>query len=679
MGLCFAPDCGMIIIRCRPVLRGAGFDSDTDEPERAAAWFRREVRMKVVVIGGVAAGTKAAAKLKREQPDAQVVIYTKGQDISYAGCGLPYYVGGGIATREELIVNTPQKYAGLTRVQVFTGREAVAMDAAAKTVTLRAVDTGIEETETYDKLILAVGAEPFVPPVPGKDLPGVFTLRTPDDAIALRDWVDKNGCRRAVVVGGGFIGLEAAENLVAKGLNVTVADMASQLMPNIFDPEMAGYVKTKLQQAGVRVLTGTALQGITGNGKAELQQAGVRVLTGTALQGITGNGKAEGVTTDAGTLPADVVVLAIGIRPATAFLADSGLDMFKGTIKVDNKQQTNLPDVYAVGDCAMVFNALTGKPQWSAMGSTANITGRCLARNLAGHESLYGGCLGTGVVRLMEGLNAGRTGLTEAQARDAGYDPVTVVCVTDDKAHYFPGADSFITKLIADKATHKLLGIQVLGGGAVDKMVDIAVTGISMGATLETFNTLDFAYAPPFSTAIHPFVQACYILENKLSGAFETFTPAQYAAGEAKDYRVLDAHPAATLPDFDDEYFKTNCERLRMSHTINQAYPMADSVMYSYAAYMLTSLEFETVVNSDFIDNREWYFGRLQPRFDRLQSDIDNLTTAIYEDLQKNSATFDRGFYRSLRRGRGLKRRRRGTDRQRDDSQHLRHQGRGND
>ena len=524
MGLCFAPDCGMIIIRCRPVLRGAGFDSDTDEPERAAAWFRREVRMKVVVIGGVAAGTKAAAKLKREQPDAQVVIYTKGQDISYAGCGLPYYVGGGIATREELIVNTPQKYAGLTRVQVFTGREAVAMDAAAKTVTLRAVDTGIEETETYDKLILAVGAEPFVPPVPGKDLPGVFTLRTPDDAIALRDWVDKNGCRRAVVVGGGFIGLEAAENLVAKGLNVTVADMASQLMPNIFDPEMAGYVKTKLQQAGVRVLTGTALQSITGNGTA------------------------ESVTTDAGNLPADVVVLAIGIRPATAFLADSGLDMFKGTIKVDNKQQTNLPDVYAVGDCAMVFNALTGNPQWSAMGSTANITGRCLARNLAGHKSLYGGCLGTGVVRLMEGLNAGRTGLTEAQAKDAGYDPVTVVCVTDDKAHYFPGADSFITKLIADKATHKLLGIQVLGGGAVDKMVDIAVTGISLGATLETFNTLDFAYAPPFSTAIHPFVQACYILENKLSGAFETFTPAQYANGEAAGYQVIDVQPAPAIP-----------------------------------------------------------------------------------------------------------------------------------
>ena len=480
--------------------------------------------MKVIVIGGVAAGTKAAAKLKREQPDAQVVLYTKGRDISYAGCGLPYYVGGAIPTREDLIVNTPAKYAGLTGVEVVTGQEAVAMDAAAKTVTLCAADTGAEQTERYDKLILAVGAEPFVPPIPGTALPGVFTMRTPDDAIAARAWAEQNDCRRAVVVGGGFIGLEVAENLMAKGLSVTVVDMAAQLMPNIFDPEMAAYVKRRLQAKGMQVRTGMALKSITGGDRA------------------------TGIDTDAGSIPADLVVLAIGVRPATGFLQNSGLEMFKGTILVDEKQQTNLPDVCAVGDCVMVHNTLTGKPQWSAMGSTANLTGRCLARNLSGHEAIYGGCLGTGVVRLLDDLNAGRTGLTEAQAKDAGYDPVTVFCITDDKAHYYPGADSFYTKLIADRATHKLLGIQVLGAGAVDKMVDIAVTGIAMGARLEDFDTLDFAYAPPFSTAIHPFVQACYILENKLSGAFETFTPAQYAAGAAADYQVIDVQPAPAIP-----------------------------------------------------------------------------------------------------------------------------------
>ena len=202
--------------------------------------------MKIVVIGGVAAGTKAAAKLKREQPDAEVVLFSKSRDISYAGCGLPYYLGGEIPDREDLIVNTPAKYAGLTRVQVFTGQEAVALNAAAHTVTVRDTGTGIAREEAYDRLILAVGAEPFVPDVPGTSLPGVFTMRTPDDAIAARDWAAQNQCRRAVVVGGGFIGLEVAENLLARGLQVTVVDMVPQLMPNIFEPFMAVYVNRRL-------------------------------------------------------------------------------------------------------------------------------------------------------------------------------------------------------------------------------------------------------------------------------------------------------------------------------------------------------------------------------------------------------------------------------------------------
>ena len=480
--------------------------------------------MNVIVLGGVAAGTKAAAKLKREDRSANVTIYTKSRDISYAGCGLPYYVGGSIETRDELIVNTPEKYRRLTGVEVVTGTEAIHVDAQTKTVQLRDLDSGEIRSAGYDRLILAVGAEPFVPEVSGVALPGVYTMRTPDDAIGLRSYVEQNHCRSAVVVGGGFIGLEIAENLMTKGLAVTVVDMAEQLMPNIFDPEIADYVRRNLQSRGMRICTGTALKGINGDEKA------------------------TGVETDAGTLNADVVVLAIGVRPATGFLADSGLEMRKGNIVVDDHQKTNLPDIYAVGDCAMVHNRITGKSQWSAMGSTANITGRCLAKNLTGSDSPYAGCMGTGVVRLAEGLNAGRTGLTETQAKDAGYDVENVLCVTDDKAHYYPDASSFVTKLIADRQSHRLLGIQVIGAGAVDKMVDIAVTGIAMNAKVEDFDTLDFAYAPPFSTAIHPFVQACYILENKLSGAFETFTPAQYAAGEARDYRVIDAHPTATIP-----------------------------------------------------------------------------------------------------------------------------------
>ena len=474
--------------------------------------------MKVIIAGGVAAGTKAAAKLKRECPDAQVELYTKGTDISYAGCGLPYYIGGVIGDREALIVNTPQKFMGLTGGSVHTGCEVTALDAAAKTV----VAGG--ETVSYDKLILAVGAEPVVPPVAGTQLRGVFTVRTPDDAIGLRDYIQAERCQRAVVVGGGFIGLEVAENLMKQGLSVTLMDMADQLMPNILDPEMADYACRQLRKDGLRILTGTPLKAIEG---------GV---------------KAEGVQTGMGRLPAELVVLAVGIRPATDFLRGSGLELEKGAIVTDALHRTNLPDVYAVGDCALVHNRLTGKPQWSAMGSTANIAGRALALELAGEARPYPGCLGTGVVKLNDHLNAARTGLTEAQARDAGYDAESVVCVLDDKAHYYADADSFVLKLIADRRDHKLLGLQVLGAGAVDKAADVAVMAISMGTTLEQLLPMDFAYAPPFSTAIHPVAAAAGILLNKLAGKLNSFTPAQYAAGGAKGYRLLDAHPQPTIP-----------------------------------------------------------------------------------------------------------------------------------
>ncbi|MDD6033655.1 MAG: FAD-dependent oxidoreductase, partial [Oscillospiraceae bacterium] len=474
--------------------------------------------MRIIVIGGVAAGTKTAAKLMRQDPGASVTICTRSRDISYAGCGLPYYVGGSIESREELIVNTPEKFTGLTGVQVRTGMEAVSVDPAAKTVSF-----ANGETLSYDKLVIATGAEPFLPDVPGTGLSGVFTVRTPDDAIGMRDYIDANGCRTAVVAGAGFIGLEMAENLAARGLRVTVADMASQVMPGLFDPDMASYIRRRLQEKGIRVVTGAALEEITGDGSA------------------------AGIRTSVGSFPGDLVVLALGIRPCTGFLNGSGIELERGAVVVDEHQKTSVSDIYAAGDCALVRSRITGRAQWSAMGSTANITGRLLARNLTGETLSYGGCLGTGVVKLTADLNAGRTGLTEEQAKAAGFDPVSITCVSDDKPHYYPGASSFVTKLIADRTSHKLLGLQVLGG-AVDKMVDIAVTGITLGAALEDFDTMDFAYAPPFSTAIHPFVQACYILENKLSGAYESMTPAEYAAGKARGYKVVDVSPAPTIP-----------------------------------------------------------------------------------------------------------------------------------
>lgn len=471
--------------------------------------------MKILVIGGVAAGTKVAAKLKREDRGAEVRILVKDKDISYAGCGLPYYVGGVIADRGALIVNTPEKFSALTGAAVLTGKEAVSLDREAKLVTAVDTETGEREAYSYDKLVIATGASPVAPPFPGINLKNVFFMRKPEDAVSLRAAVDTGEIRRAVVCGGGFIGLEVAENLAAKGVRVSVIDMAEQILPG-FDPEMAAYAERHLADHGIACFTGAKLEEIIGGEKVEK------------------------IRTDKRAMKADAVVLSLGIRPNTAFLAGSGIELAPGgTIKVDGQMRTNDPDVYAVGDCAMVTNRVTGAPAWSPMGSSANIEGRLAARVLAGEALSYPGVLGTGVCKLPE-LNVGRTGLTEAAAKEAGYDVVTVTAVVDDKAHYYPGASNFIVKMIADRQSGKFLGLQVLGKGAVDKMVDIAVVALTLGASLHDLENMDLAYAPPFSTAIHPFAHTLNVLLNKISGGLDSFTPAEYAAGLADDYKIVD-------------------------------------------------------------------------------------------------------------------------------------------
>lgn len=471
--------------------------------------------MKVLVLGGVAAGTKIAAKLMREDRSNEVIVLNKGKNISYAGCGLPYYVGHVIEDKDQLIVNTPEKYSKLTGVSVLTETEAVKVDPQAKTVIGIDLKTGEEKSYAYDKLVISVGASPIKPPIEGCDLENVFFMRTPEDAIKLREVVDTKEIKRAVVVGAGYIGLEIAENLKLQGIRPFVLDMAEHALPG-FDAEMAGYLEGKLQESGIPVVTGVTVTGLEGDGKVEK------------------------VVTSKKTYKADLVVLSAGIRPNTAFLEGSGIEMFKGTILTNEYGETNIPDIYAAGDCAMVHNALTQKSAWSPMGSTANISGRLIAQNIMGANLGYRGVLGTAVCKL-PGLNVGRTGLTEAQAAAEGYQPVSVITVVDDKAHYFPGAGSFIIKMIADKDSLRLLGVQVIGAGAVDKVVDIAVTGIMLKGTLPDLADMDLAYAPPFSTAIHPFEHTLNVLMNKITGKFETFTPVEYSAGAAEGYKVVDA------------------------------------------------------------------------------------------------------------------------------------------
>ena len=473
--------------------------------------------MKIVVLGGVAAGTKVAAKLKRENRDNEVVIYTKEKEISYAGCGLPYYIGGAIENRESLVVNTPQKYSSLTGVEVKTEMEAVSVDKDNKTVSFK---NG--ESVSYDKLIIATGASPIRPEVDGVDKEGVFTLRSVDDAVAIRSYAES--VKKAVIVGASFIGLEVAENLKARGLDVTIVDMASQILPGLFDPDMALYAKK------------------------EIQKTGIKIVLGAKLEAIIGGEKAEGVKTSVGSISGDMVVLALGVKPNTAFVSNLGLEMEKGAIVVDDKMRTNIDSVYAVGDCALVKNMITGKRQYSAMGSTANITGRILAKAISGEDATYKGCLGTAVIKASGTLNLGRTGLTMDKAKEEGYDPECVSVVLDDKPGYYPGSGNFVIKLIADRRDMKLLGVQVAGKGNVDKIVDSVVVGLNLGAKLSDFDSLDFSYAPPFSTALNPLQVASYVLENKISGVLDSFTPYEYMMGKAKGYTVIDVNNTPTIP-----------------------------------------------------------------------------------------------------------------------------------
>jgi NADPH-dependent 2,4-dienoyl-CoA reductase/sulfur reductase-like enzyme/rhodanese-related sulfurtransferase len=472
--------------------------------------------MKVLIIGGVAAGTKVAAKLKRDNFEHDVTILTKSKDISYAGCGLPYYVGNVIQEANKLIVNTPDSFHKLTGVNVIVETEVTQVNPEEKYVEAICLKTQEKMRCEYDKLVIASGAEAVRPNIEGADLDNVFFMRTPEDAYVLRDAIETGNIKRAVIVGGGYVGLEIAENLNSQGVRAVVIDMAKHILPG-FDDEISEYVENHLAEQGIPILTETRLEAILGDGKVEK------------------------IKTDRRAMKADAVILCVGIKANTEYLKDSDIDLMPNkTVKVNEYLETNVKDIYAVGDCATVINRVTNKPYWSPMGSTANIAGRIAAKNIAGKKKAYPGVLGTSVVKLPE-LNAGRTGLTEKEANENGYNAESVVTVVDDKAHYYPDASSFIVKMIADKDTKKLLGLQVFGKGQVDKMVDIAVAAITMGATLEDVENMDLAYAPPFSTAIHPFSHTVNILLNKLNGEFETVTPADFSKEKAEGFKLIDA------------------------------------------------------------------------------------------------------------------------------------------
>lgn len=477
--------------------------------------------MNVLVIGGVAAGTKTAAKLKRENRDFNVTLITKGENISYAGCGLPYYVGGVIEDKSDLIVNTPKSFSDLTQVEVKTSVEALEIDKDKKIVKAFDIQNKKEIIFNYDKLVIATGADPIKPPIEGIDLEGVFYMRTPDDAIAVREVVETNNVKRAVVVGGGFIGLEVAENLHEMGVKTTLVEAMDHIMPG-FDDEVSSYVEN------------------------ELIENGIMVLTGERLTSIEGDEKVSKVRTDKRAMKADMIVMSVGIRANSNIAETCGLELESNkTIKVNEYMQTNDEGIYAVGDCVTVKNILSGKPAWSPMGSSANKEGRCLAKTLAGKKTEFNGVLGTGIVKLLN-LNAARTGLTEKEALNLGYNVESVLVPIDDKAHYYPGSKMIIIKLISDKDNKKVLGAQVFGEGNVDKHIDVISTAITFNATINDLQNLDLAYAPPFSTAIHPVGHAANVLLNKIDGDVKTLRYEEFLENQ-ESYKLADVNKTPQL------------------------------------------------------------------------------------------------------------------------------------
>jgi NADPH-dependent 2,4-dienoyl-CoA reductase/sulfur reductase-like enzyme/rhodanese-related sulfurtransferase len=456
---------------------------------------------KLIVIGAVAAGTKAASKAKRENPNVDVKIFTKEEHISYAGCGLPYYIGGVIKEKNELVVRTPEVFKREQDIDIFIKHEVTKIDINSKKVYTTNLDTQEQLEYEYDKLVMATGASPIKPPLDNISLKNIFTLRSVTDAFEIRDLVDAGKVKKAVVVGGGFIGLEVAENLKHRGVDVTLIELAPHVLPP-FDEEIALLAQTHMVDKGVNIITSEKVLGFEGTDVVSK------------------------VKSTAGDFDADIVVLSIGVRPNVKIAVDAGIELgMTGAIKVDKYMQTNIKDIFAVGDCAENMNIVTNQPAWYPMGSTSNKTGRIAGHNVVNSKTMESleGVLGTTVVKLFD-MNAAKTGLSERDARKSGMNIETILVPATDKAHYYPGNKAIITKFIVEKSTRKILGAQIIGNGIVDKPVDIIATAMTLNAKLEDLTKLDLAYAPPFSMAMGSTIMAANVMLNKLNGKIDTIT-----------------------------------------------------------------------------------------------------------------------------------------------------------
>lgn len=473
--------------------------------------------MKVVIVGGVAGGATAAARIRRLDEQAEIIVFERSGFISYANCGLPYYIGDVIANKENLTLQTPESFFSRFHVIMKVHHEVTAIHPETNTVSVKNLETGEEFQESYDKLLLSPGAKPTQPKLPGTGIDRLFTLRTVEDTIRIKNYINENHPKSVVLAGGGFIGLELAENLKDLGMDVTIVQRPMHLM-NPFDPDMAAFIHNEMRKHGVTLALGHTVEGF------EEKDGGVDVLLKNEAP-----------------IHADMVVLAIGVTPDTALAKNIGLELgIKDSIIVNDRMETSIPNIYAVGDAVQVTHTVTGQNALISLAGPANKQGRIAADNICGGSSRYTGSQGSSVIKVFQ-LTAAVTGINETTAKKAGLDIDKVILSPMSHAGYYPGGKIMTMKVVFEKNTDRLLGAQIIGYEGVDKRIDVLATAIHAGMKASDLKDLDLAYAPPYSSAKDPVNMAGFMIENISQDLIKQFY--------LEDIRQLSNDESVTLLD----------------------------------------------------------------------------------------------------------------------------------
>lgn len=448
---------------------------------------------KIVIIGGVAAGPKAAAKSRRLNPDAEINVYTDDTHVSYSACGLPFFIEGNFNEMEMLIARTPEEFEQ-SNIHIHLLHKCTKILPEKKQIIVLNLESNEEIIVDYDKLLIATGARPFMPPIKNLELKNVFTLRTLEDGINIKEKALNS--KQAVIVGGGYIGVELLEAFVKIGLKVTMIEFAPHIM-SVFDDDISELIKNHI---------------------LERDKQHVEIINSDSVTELLGENTVTGVKTKNGLkFDADFVIIATGVKPNVELAVDAGIELgITGAIKVNKKMQTNIPDIYAAGDCVEKTQIVSNTPTWIPLGSTANKEGRSAAINMCGAEDSFAGILGSAVTRYF-GFTMSITGLTEKQAIKLGFEPISATVTKYDKVGYMPNAKNITIKLIADKKTRKLLGAQAIGCGDADKRINTLATGLICPMTVDDFFSSDITYAPPYSPSIDPLLTAAENLIKKLN------------------------------------------------------------------------------------------------------------------------------------------------------------------